>query len=63
MQIPQAKTIDEVISLLDDVIARTKRENSWLGYFPALYRKVTVQVKEGIRKGLFEDNPRMENSM
>jgi len=55
-----AQTIDEVISMLDNVIARAKRENSRLGYFPALYRKVTIKVKEGIQQGAFEDNPRME---
>jgi hypothetical protein len=56
----QAKTIDEVISMLDDVIHRARQENSRLGYFPALYRKVTIQVKEGIEQGVFENNPRME---
>jgi len=55
----QAQTIDEVISQLDGVIARAKREGSRLGYFPAMYRKVTIRVKEGIQQGIFEDNPRM----
>ncbi|NJN44991.1 MAG: hypothetical protein HC806_09915 [Anaerolineae bacterium] len=56
----QANTIDEVISMLDEIIARSRREGSRLGYFPALYRKVTIKVKEGIQQGVFEDNPRME---
>lgn len=55
-----ARTIDEVISQLDDVIARSIRDGSRLGYFAALYRKVTVKVKEGIAQGRFEDGPRME---
>jgi hypothetical protein len=55
-----ARTIDEVIAQLDDMIARSIREQSRLGYFAALYRKVTVKVKEGIAEGRFEDGPRME---
>jgi hypothetical protein len=55
-----ARTVDEVIAQLDDIIARSIREQSRLGYFAALYRKVTVKVKEGIAEGRFEDGPRME---
>lgn len=55
-----ARTIDEVIAQLDDIIARSIREGSRLGYFAALYRKVTVKVKEGIAQGRFENGPRME---
>lgn len=56
----QAETIDEVIHQLDGVIARCQAHSSRLGYFPALYRKVTVRVAEGIARGEFEDGPRME---
>ena len=55
-----AATIDEVIAQLDEVIDRARREGSRVGYFPALYRKVTVAVKEGIAAGRFEDGQRME---
>jgi hypothetical protein len=55
-----ARTIDEVIAQLDEVIARSRRERSRLGYFAILYRNVTVKVKEGIQAGAFEDGARME---
>jgi hypothetical protein len=55
-----ASTIDEVAEQLDAVVARARDGNSRLGYFPALYRKVTLSVKEGIREGFFEDGERME---
>ncbi|MGI9180215.1 MAG: DUF5995 family protein [Longimicrobiaceae bacterium] len=55
-----AKTIDQVIEQLDQVIDRARREKSRLGYFACLYRSVTVTVKEGIEGGRFEDGPRME---
>lgn len=58
--IPQAKTIDEVILILNTIIAECKREKSTLGYFAVLYCKVTQKVKEGIAKGEFENGPRME---
>lgn len=54
------KTIDEVIHALDQIIDEAKVENSYAGYFPALYRKVTIRVKDGISKGEFDDGPRME---
>ncbi|MEK7325664.1 MAG: DUF5995 family protein, partial [Chloroflexota bacterium] len=50
-----AENIDQVISQLDDIIATARREKSRAGYFAALYRKVTVKVKEGIAAGRFED--------
>jgi hypothetical protein len=57
---PRATTIDEVVDRLDAIIDRSRDTKSRLGYFPALYRKVTVQVKQGIERGLFDDGPRME---
>jgi len=55
-----AKTIDEVIEQLDEIIARSHSENGRLGYFATLYRNVTVEVKRGIAQGRFENGPRME---
>ncbi len=55
-----ATTIDEVIAQLEDVIDWSRTRRSRLGYFAALYRKVTVAVKQGIADGSFEDGPRME---
>lgn len=54
------QTIDQVILALDGIIECTLKEESPLGYFPALYRKVTQRVREGIKNGEFEDNERME---
>jgi len=56
----KANTIDEVIHSLDRIIAWSSNGQNRLGYFPALYRRVTIKVKEGIGKGLFEDGKRME---
>lgn len=57
----QAKTIDEVISFLDQIIEENKEIPSTMGYFAALYQKVTCKVKEGIENNFFDDNERMEH--
>jgi len=53
-------TIDDVIETLDRIIDECEQESSALGYFAALYQKVTVKVKEGITTNYFDDGPRME---
>ncbi|MHB8625987.1 MAG: DUF5995 family protein [Aggregatilineales bacterium] len=58
--ITQATTINEVIAALDDIIAEARRHRSRLGFFAALYRRVTVTVKAGIAAHQFEDGARME---
>ena len=57
---PQVETIDQVIARLTDIVEWAKADASRLGYFAALYRKVTLAVKEEIEKGFFDDGPRME---
>jgi len=54
------KNIDEVIATLEEIIERAQLNDDPLGYFAALYKKVTVKVKEGIANNTFHDGPRME---
>lgn len=54
-----AETIDGVIEELDAAIQWARENDSRLGYFPALYRKVTVAVRDGIRDNYFDDGERM----
>ncbi len=55
-----ATTIDGVIERLEDIIDDCIRTNSRLGYFAALYKRMTLAVKAGIARGAFEDNARIE---
>ena len=55
-----AITIDEVIERLEGIIDWARENESRSGYFPALYLKVTRQVREGIKTDFFDDGPRME---
>ena len=56
----KADTIDGVIHSLDRIIAWSKQHKKQTGYFAALYRKVTVRVRDGIQHGEFENGERME---
>jgi len=57
---PQAQTIDEVLLALTGILQACRDEQRRLGYFPALYKRVTESVKAGIGAGRFEDGARME---
>jgi hypothetical protein len=60
MNIPEATTIDEVIEFLDKIIENSKLEQCAMGLFTTLYREVTVQIKNGIGNGSFQNPERME---
>ncbi|WP_435577531.1 DUF5995 family protein [Gilvibacter sp.] len=55
-----ATTIDAVIDELQNIVDTAIAQEDTLGYFAALYLKVTQRVKEKIDAGFFDDNPRME---
>jgi hypothetical protein len=52
--------IDGVIERLESIITDCIDRQDRLGYFAALYNRVTQSVKAGIAKGEFDDGPRME---
>lgn len=52
------QTIDEVIAEMDAIVERSLRDGSRLGYFAALYRRVTRQIKKNIVDRTFE-NPEL----
>ena len=53
-------TIEGVLEALDTVIAQALERGSRVGYFAAIYRKVTARIAEGIAAGFFDDGERME---
>ena len=54
-----AADIGQVIDRLDAIVGWSRDRSSRLGYFPALYRKVTIAVAGEIERGAFDDGPRM----
>jgi hypothetical protein len=60
LNLKPVNTINDVIIVLDSIIAESEKTNNPLGYFAVLYRKVTIKVKEGIETFYFENAERME---
>jgi Family of unknown function (DUF5995) len=56
----QVETITDVLETLDAIIADAMEEGSRVGYFAAIYRKMTAKVAEGIEARFFDDGERME---
>jgi hypothetical protein len=55
-----AQTIGDVITALDAIVQQAWEDESRLGYFAALYRRVTCAVRDGIAAGSFQNGPLME---
>ncbi|MEZ0608863.1 DUF5995 family protein [Fibrella sp. WM1] len=53
-------TIDDVIDRLTAIVHTAEQQQSPMGYFAALYRCMTIAVRDGIRQGRFDDARRME---
>lgn len=53
-------TVDGVIEQLESIIDASIASQSRLGYFAALYKRMTTAVRDGIRDGRFQDAARME---
>ena len=53
-------TIDGVIDRLQGIIDESITAGSRLGYFAALYKRMTTAVRDGIKEGKFQDAARME---
>ena len=53
-------TLDAVVSALDSVIEWSIAASSRLGYFAALYKRITIAVRTAVKNGAFQDGPRME---
>ena len=58
--IPPMSTLDPVVSALDSVIEWSIAASSRLGYFAALYKRITIAVRTAVNNGAFQDGPRME---
>ncbi|WP_046316380.1 DUF5995 family protein [Mycobacterium sp. UM_Kg1] len=58
--LPAATTLDEVIARIDAVVEWSITSSSRLGYFAALYKRITIAVRTAIAQGVFADGPRME---
>lgn len=61
MTAPEAVTIDQIIARLNGILDDALRQGARIGYFTALYERVTTNVRRALVAGnVFEDNERME---
>jgi len=58
--IPTVASIDEVIAAIQPIIDWSISSASRLGYFAALYKRITIAIKTAIAGGKFQDGPRLE---
>jgi hypothetical protein len=58
--IPAATTLDEVVDAIGSIIDWSISVSNRLGYFAALYKRITIAVRTAVAQGAFEDGPRME---
>ncbi|WP_345984684.1 DUF5995 family protein [Sulfurimonas sp. HSL-1656] len=54
-----ATTIDDVLERLRQIIRHAEATGNTMGYFAALYHRVTAEVKHKIAEGYFDDGARM----
>jgi hypothetical protein len=45
------QNLDEVIEALTEIVRVSKDEGSRVGFFAAMYKRVTVQVRAGVETG------------
>ena len=58
--IPPLSTIDQVVDSIQGIIEWSIANQSRLGYLAALYKRITIAIREGIADHVFDNGPRME---
>ncbi len=54
------ESIDDIIASLTAIVSNCEQAKNRSGYFAALYKRMTIAVKEGIENNAFVDGKRME---
>jgi Family of unknown function (DUF5995) len=57
--ITNINTIDDVVNAIDGIVQWSIANVSRLGYFAALYRRITIAIRTACDQGLFQDNDRL----
>ncbi|MEN8039941.1 MAG: DUF5995 family protein, partial [Actinomycetota bacterium] len=54
------RKLDASIGDIDRIVEETRRQNSPLGIFPAMYRSVTASIDRAVHAGFFDDSQEIE---
>jgi len=52
--------IDQVVDAVQSVVDWSKQNESRLGYFAALYKRITIAIRAAIAAGKFQNGPRLQ---
>ena len=58
--IPTVTTIDGVVEAIGSIIDWSISVSSRLGYFAAMYKRITIAICTAVSQGEFQDGPRMQ---
>jgi hypothetical protein len=58
--IPGVATIDQVVDAIQTIVDWSKENQSRLGYFAALYKRITLAIRMAIAEGKFQNGPRLQ---
>ena len=53
-------TIDEVVAAIESIVDWSISQSSRLGYFAAMYKRITIAIGTAVAQGMFEDGPRLQ---
>lgn len=53
-------TIDQVVDAIQGIVDWSKENQSRLGYFAALYKRITIAIRTAIAEGKFQNGPRLQ---
>src|SRR5437868_13832162 len=53
-------TIDQVVDTIQTIIGWSITASSRLGYFAALYKRITIAIRTAIAEGKFQNGPRLQ---
>jgi Family of unknown function (DUF5995) len=58
--IPTVTTIDGVVEAIGSIVDWSISVSSRLGYFAAMYKRITIAIGTAVSQGVFQDGPRMQ---
>ena len=59
-RLEEPRTLDEAVRGIDQVVDWAIRSESHIGYFAALYKRITLAIQQAVREGVFDDGDRIE---
>jgi hypothetical protein len=59
-RLEEPRTLDDAVRGIDQIVDWAIRAESHIGYFAALYKRITVAIQDAINDGVFDDGDRID---